>query len=601
MEFEFNFGQQTLSTGVKKNNKVYASVDGIALPLSNEELVFMNKETGENHVMTHQVLNAISLCQEFKPLDQHITNINRSMPELSSDIGAIEKVTQFMIKNKLFIEENVWKKNLSQDIQQSSILSSGIVIRTCNRPDQLSRLLSSLVKYQKKHNTNFKVQIYDDSTTEKSEKLLENICKEFKSQLSIDFYGSTWQSQFIQMLKTEFTEHHHIIDWLLKSKENVFTGGRVWNFATLNNAGKKFLFFDDDYIFEPRIIDKKSRLVELNDRPDLSVGFSLSLSDIRESSVAYEEDVLTEMLNSCGQTIGNWLSTNDVEISSLQDINLYDIQRINSHSLIKSVGNGTWGSPRANSNFWLYYLKGKEKEEFWHSREVYLENIEASNLMHYTQNYELLSITKFSPSAIDNSTLCSFTIPVNRVEDHFFNAVSLFCYPDQVSLHFPFMMGHIQASTRDRSSTNHIAMKPNFNKFVADYALTLIDTTDAKDPVLRMKTLSNYLYGLADASESKIHNRLKEYLTQIRSDLVMSMQFQLKESPNAPVYWQADVRELIETNGKAVLQNRAAVLDGWDDKLSIEECVDRARIELNEVAEAMEIWPDIWEFCQINK
>ena len=601
MEFEFNFGQSTLSQGVKKNDKVYASVDGVALPLSNEELVFMNKETGENHVMTHQVLNAISLCQEFKPLDQHITNINQSMPELSSHIGAIEKVTEFMINNKLFIEENEWKTDLSQDCQQSSIVTSGIVIRTCDRPNQLSRMLSSLLKYQKKHNTNFNVQIYDDSTSEKLEKQLESISQEFKPYFPINFYGSTWQAQFIQMLKTEFVDHHHIIDWLLESKENIFTGGRVWNFALLNNAGKKFLFFDDDFIFEPRVIEKKSKLVDLNERPDLSVGFSLSLSDIRESSVAYDKDVLTNMLNSCGQTIGNWLSTNDVEISSLKDINLLDLQRINSQSIIKSTGNGTWGSPRSNSNFWLYFLTGDQKQEFWKTREIYLDNIEASNLMHYTENYEILSITKFSPSAIDNSTLCPFTIPVNRVEDHFFNSVSLFCYPNQISLHYPFMMGHIQTSKRDRSSTNHIAMRPNFNKFVADYALTLIETTDAISPRLRMKTLSNYLFGLADSSSTKIHNRLKEYLTQIRSDMVVSMQYQLKESPDAPVYWQADVRELIESNGKAVLKNEAALLEGWGGDLTIEECVEKARIELTEVAEAMEIWPDIWEFCQINK
>ena len=601
MEFEFNFGQKTLSQGVKKNDKVYASVDGIALPLSNDELVFMNKETGDNYVMTHQVLHAISLCQEFKPLDQHITNINNNMPELSSDIGAIEQVTKFMIKNNLFIEENQWKEELTESRQQSSIVTSGIVVRTCNRPDQLSRLLSSLVKYQKKHKTNFNVQVYDDSTTEKLEKQLENICNEFKQQISISFFGSTWQSQFIQMLKTEFTKHHHIINWLLNKKENIFSGGRVWNFALLNNAGKKFLFFDDDYIFEPRIVDQKSKLVDLNDRPDLRVGFSLSLSDIRESTKAYEEDILTNMLNSCGQTIGNWLSTTDVKISSLEGINLLDLQRINSNSLIKSVGNGTWGSPRANSNFWLYFLTGSQKEEFWKTREVYLDNIEASNLMHYTKNYEILSITKFSPSAIDNSTLCPFTVPVNRVEDHFFNAVSLFCYPDQVSLHFPIMMGHIQRSKRDRSSTNHIAMRPNFNKFISDYALTLSDSTDAIDPSLRMKTLSNYLFGLADSSTTKIHNRLKEYLTQIRSDMVMSMQFQLEQSPDAPVYWQADVRELIESNGKAVIQNDAALLEGWGDDLSVEQCVERARTEITEVAEAMEIWPEIWEFCQINK
>ncbi|MCF6318849.1 MAG: hypothetical protein L3J83_06180, partial [Proteobacteria bacterium] len=72
MDFEFNFGEQTLAQGIDKNDTLYASVPGVALPLSPEELVFMDKETGDNHVMTQQVLHALSLWQQFKPLHQHI-------------------------------------------------------------------------------------------------------------------------------------------------------------------------------------------------------------------------------------------------------------------------------------------------------------------------------------------------------------------------------------------------------------------------------------------------------------------------------------------------------------------------------------------------
>lgn len=601
MEFEFNFGQKTLAQGLEKNEAIYASVGGVALPLSHEELVFMNRDTGENHVMTNQVLHALSLCQEFKPLDQHVFAISQALPELSEQVHAIQQVTDFLIKNKLLLEDKSWQQDLSEGSTQQNIESSGIVVRTCNRPDQLQRLLQSLVKYQSSFNTSFPVQIYDDSSTEKFEQELKDICKSFKKDLTINFYGSKWQEQFVTMLKTEFVNQHDTIDWLLEAKENIFTGGRVWNFSLLNNAGKKFLFFDDDYIFESRIVSKESKLLDLNDRHDLSVGFSLSLSDIRQSSVEYEHDVLTQMLNSCGQTVGNWLSTSDVEFKSVENQSLLELQRINSNSVIKSVGNGTWGSPRSNSNYWLYYLQGEQKQEFWKSREIYLDNIEASNLMHYSQDYEFLSLTKFSPSAIDNSTMLPFAVPVNRVEDHFFNAVSLFCYPNQVSLHCPFMMGHIQTSKRDRSSKNHIATRPNFNKFIADFSLTLLQSTDAIDPQLRLKTLSNYVMGLADSSDNNIHNRLKEYLSQIRSDMVLSMQQQMATSPDAPVYWQADVREIIEANGKAILQNDAPLLEDWDDSLNINECIDQARIDLTQIAQAMDLWPDLWEFCQTNK
>ena len=601
MEFEFNFGQKTLAQGIAKNETKYASVAGVALQLSDEEIVFMNNNTGTNHVMTHQVLQAIGLCQQFKPLDQHIKTISTSMPELSNQIHAIQQVTNFLIDNQLLIEDKTWKQSLAKQSTVTSIKESGMVIRSCNRPQQLSRMLKSLLKYQNKYKTSFHIQVYDDSTTEKLEQEIENICTEFKSELNINFYGSAWQSQFIKMLKSEFVDHNETINWLLTKKQDTFTGGRVWNLALLNNAGKKFLFFDDDYIFEPRILSDDKKSLDLDDRPDLRVGFSLNLSDIRESSVIYQRDVLTEMLDSCGKRAGNWLTETAMEFSSIEELNLTDLQRINSNSVIKSVGNGTWGSPRSNSNYWLYYLQGEQKKEFWKSREVYLDNIEASNLMHYSDNFEFLSITNFAPSAIDNSSMTPFAAPINRVEDHFFNAVSLFCYPDQVSLHYPFMMGHIQANTRNRSNTNHIARRPNFNKFVADYSLTLLNSTDAVDPKLRLKTLAKYIMGLADSSDDNIYNRLKGYLSQIRSDMVLSMQQQLAASPEAPVYWQADVRELIEANGKAVLSNDAPILGDWDNEMDGKQCVDLAREELVNVAKGMELWPDLWEFCQTNK
>lgn len=601
MEFEFNFGEQTVAKGIKKNNTKYASVSGVALPLSHEELVFMNKETGDNHVMTEQVLHALSLCQLFKPLDQHILTISQSLPELSNQTQAIQQVIDFLINNKLLIEESDWQKDLSQGMQQNTIKDAGIVIRAYDDPKLLNRLLQSLVKYQEKFDSKYSVQIYTSSTNEKIEIEIELICKEYRADLNINLFGSTWQNQFIKMLKKEFKNDQRTIDWLLSSFEMGYSGGRLWNFALLNNAGKKFLFFEDDYIFEPRILENESKSIGLNDNPELDVGFSLNLTDIRNSSVEFDQDVLSKMINSCGQTIGNWVSTSDIELESVENLNLIELQRIGSQSIIKSIGSGSWGSPRVNSSYWLYYLEGSQKQEFWKTRETYLDNIEASNLLHYSQSHKFLSIGNFAPTAIDNSSMTPFASPANHVEDKFFNAILLYCYPHQVNLQYPFMMGHIEVKSGIKSNKNHIAISPNFNKFIADYALTLIQSTDANGPKLRLKTLANFVMGLADSSDSNIHNRLKEYLSHVRSDMVINMQHQLAQSADAPVYWQADVRELIEANGKAILKNGPPILGDWPEDLSKEQCVDRARTELVDVAEAMNLWPELWEFCQTNK
>jgi hypothetical protein len=601
MEFEFDFGAKTLTHGVKRNVKKYASVAGVAFALSTEELVFMNKETGENHVMTDKVLFALSLCQQFKPLDQHIITIGQNIPDLQNQVQAIQTVVDFLVKNKLLLEDQEWLAQLSQSSQQIKVSNAGLVIRAFENPNLLNRSLESLQKYQLKYKQKFSVQVYCDSTSEKIELEMEEVCKSFKPDISITFFGHVWQDQFVKMLTSEFPKRTEEIKWLLSQSSEEYSGGRIWNLALLNNAGKKFLFFDDNYIFEARIKSNKNKIVNLNNNSDLSVDFSLNLTDIKQNSNEYEEDVLTQLINSCGQTTGNWLSTMDIDYSAVDNLTLLELQRIQSSSLIKSVGNGTWGSPRSEHNYWLYYLDGDQKQAFWETREVYLDNIEASNLMHYSNEYEFLSMARFLPSAIDNSTLTPFAMPSDSLEDYFFNAVSLYCYPNQISMQCPFMLGHIQSERKDRSAMNHLARTPNFNKFIADYALTLVSSTDAQDPAIRMKTLSDYILGLSDSSDVNIHNRLKEYLSQIRSDMVLSMQTQMANSPDAPVYWQADVREIVEANGKALIQNKPPILDGWDKSMDRQDCVETARHELNRVAQAMSLWPQLWEFCKISQ
>jgi hypothetical protein len=601
MDFEFNFGEKTLEKGIVKNDTLYASVPGVALPLSHEELVFMDKDTGDNHVMTQQVLHALSICQQFKPLDQHILAISQALPELNNQTQAIQQVVDYLINHKLLIKEADWKEQLSLGSTQSTIQNAGIVIRAFDHPKLLNRLLQSLVVYQNKHQSKHPIQVYTVSGNEKIETEIETICKTFRKDLTITIYGKTWQNQFSKMLKKEFKNHQQTIDWLLEPKQEIYNGGRLWNFALLNNAGKKFVFFDDDFVFEPRLKDETPNKLNLSDYNELDVGFALSLNEIRNSSVEYDDDIITQMLNSCGQTLGNWISTADVEMDSIQNLNLIDLKRIDADSIIKTTGCGTWGSPRANSNYWLYYLQGEQKQEFWKDRETYLDNIEASNLLHYTKNYRLMSLPNFAPTAIDNSSMTPFANPTNHHEEFFFNALTLYCYPHQATLHYPMMMGHLQEKSGNRSNQNHIARTPNLNKFMADYALTLVQTTDATHPQLRLKTLASYVKGLADSSDKNLHNRLKEYLSHVRSDMVLNMQNQMVQSPDAPIYWQADIREIIEANGKAVLQNNAPILGDWDTSLSKDACVEKARKELTDIAQAMDLWPDLWDFCQTNK
>jgi len=597
MEFEFNFGEQKIVTAPKLDQTLYASVAGTVQQLSKEELVFMDHQEGVNHVMTLQVLQAMGLTQQFKPMHEHVNVIEQNIPELNGQAKAIEKVLGFLKSKQLIISEQQWLDQVkSKDIQPRDIPYAGMVVRTCQRPDNLQRLLESLTQYEQNHGANNVVFVFDDSSDVKSQEANQKVCQ--LAKMNVMYHGQSWQKQFISMLKQEFPGDEEKIQWLL-GESNGFTGGRVWNLALLALAGKKFTFFDDDYLMQPRKSTQQASFdLNLAEHVDLNVGFGLNIRSIKQLSEQVDEDVLKSMTDACGSYFGQWMNQNeDMSHSSLYGWRLMDFNRFDSQSVIKSTGNGTWGSPRAESNYWLYLLEGEERESFWQDRETYLDNIEASHLLHYSPNYQALSCSNFAPSTIDNSTFTPFVMPVNKNEDHFFNCMMLGCYPNQVSLHFPYMMGHIQTSKRDRSSFNHVARRPNFNNFVADYVLSIIPGIFTNDAAVRYDSIRAAIDDLRTSSDQAIEQRLREYMTKTRSDLIYSLQNILDEVPDAPIYWQADVREIIQANGKAIKSNQPPVLTDWDEAMDVESCVAKARYDLKEVSDAMRVWPKLWSFC----
>ncbi len=598
MEFEFNFGEQQLTPQQPQDNTLYASVDGIAQQLDQDELVFMAYETGQNHVMTVQVLQAMGLTQQFRPLHEHIQQIAAAIPALKNQHQAIEKVLRFLMDKHLIISADDWLKQLKQvEAIKNPMPYAGMVVRTCDRPEQLNRLLDSLNSHQQQHGSRHPVLVFDDSRQADNRSSNEKICQ--KASVAVTYHGESWQQQFIGMLHQEWPQYKQQINWLLQ-KHDGFTGGRVWNLALLALAGKRFSFFDDDYLMQARTANNVNLdEINLSDEEPLSVQFGLNVRDIKQKSTAYDKDLLQQMVSACGQSFGQWLTEHPhIQPSSLYGLRLMDLNRIAAQSTIKTTGNGTWGSPRAAGNYWLYLLNKEQREAFWQDRETYLDNIDASQLLHYASHYQVLSQANFAPSTIDNTEFLPFTMPTETNEDYFFGGMTEVCYPDNVSLHFPVMMGHLQTENRERSQLNHIARRPGINSFVADYVTSVAHQFFGKDAQHRFASTRAALADLMHNPDQMLLNRLREYLSRTQAQLIHQLQNVLAEVDNPPIYWQADVKELIEANGAAIKSNDVPRLGGWPKDMDADTCVKKLRSQLADIIDAMDVWPKLWDFCR---
>jgi hypothetical protein len=77
--------------------------------------------------------------------------------------------------------------------------------------------------------------------------------------------------------------------------------------------------------------------------------------------------------------------------------------------------------------------------------------------------------------------------------------------------------------------------------------------------------------------------------------MIDRLQHQLEAAESAPVYWQADVRSIVQANAKALLSKAPPRLADWAEDLDEAGCAKALAGELTDMADALEHWPGLWQ------
>src|SRR5690606_9573434 len=114
-------------------------------------------------------------------------------------------------------------------------------------------------------------------------------------------------------------------------------------------------------------------------------------------------------------------------------------------------------------------------------------------------------------------------------------------------------------------------------------------------PELRLAGLAHLCADLADAGPEANAELVADYLAAMRADYIRRLQSQLTNLKDPPVYWLADVRERVQTNGRALAQPGAPRLGGWPQDWSAARCGEAVNTRLTRYAQAARDWPAIWQ------
>lgn len=583
------------------NAPLFASEDGLVASLSSQECIFQIKRTGEPHVMTFQVLQALDQCREFRSLDEHSARIASTISGLAEKRDDIRRVLDSLIQRGLLISDTTFVERLTSAPAYTPAALRGVFIRACDRPEQLSRLLASLADYERRQRVGRRYIVLDDSSLPAHANDQRDALREFArtTGCKVHYVGRNEAGKLAERLGKAVPASREAVKRLVvcdaQHDSRRFGGGRGWNQAVLLSAGARLAMLDDDLILPLRRPNYARPGLDPNPNLRQSAQFLLNMEQALDAGVEVETDPFELHLRACGNTLGSLLASDyPLERSALRGINLGRLDVLSASARIVSTLAASYGSSRSSFGLWLYQLEGESRAEFWRDRESYLRNCEARFVVQGMAQAQAQAVSGFTPLTMDNSEMLPCSNPVGRGEDSLHGALTRFCHPDSVSLAMPEAIGHVQESDRKRSDNTLQALVPLVNYFLRDFVQRQFGLFQSEDPAERLRVLACVLRDLAGASASARIAHLREYLSFARADIIDRIQHQIEAAADAPVYWQADAREIVQANARALLANAAPRLGDWPEDIDSAGCARLLAEECAALAEGCEHWPVLW-------
>jgi hypothetical protein len=584
------------------NAPLFASEDGLVASLSSQECIFQVKRSGDTHVMTFQVLQALDQCREFRSLDEHSARIESTISGLGGKREDIKRVLENLIQRGLLVSDTAFIERLTRAPARASSDLRGVFIRACDRPQQLARLLKSLTDYERRHRAGRRYVVLDDSALPVHANEQRDLLREFArtTGCKVNYVGAAERDKLAdRFAKAQPQAKRAIASLLLRdtsARTQRFGGGRGWNLALLLSAGARLALLDDDLCLPLRRPEFARDGLDPNPNAAAYARFSASIEEAFGTGEEISEDPFELHLASCGQALGSVVHDRyRLERAALRGVNFGRLEALSEKSQIVATAQGSYGSARSETGLWLYQLDAESRAEFWRERGSYQRNADAQHLWHAVAQARVTPTANFTPFTLDNSLLLPCTNPLGRGEDGLAGALMRYVHPRTLALELPEAIGHVQESARKRSDKTLAAYEPRVNHFLRDFVQRQFGLFHAAEPAQRLQFLGAVFRDLAAAGTDERLAQLREYLSYVRADIIDRTQHQIEAATDAPVYWQADARTIVQSNARALLAKTPPRLGDWTQDLDDAGCAAALSEDLTAMADACEHWPALWQ------
>ncbi|MFN7550734.1 MAG: hypothetical protein ACK5SH_04020 [Pseudomonadota bacterium] len=591
MEFRIDFGNAIPAAAHERDELPrFAAVPGVLMPLGGDEVLWRLRVDGSHHVMTRQVFDALSRCAGFHSLDRHAAEISSALPGLAGQVAAVRQVLDHLVARSLLIRDTDWIARLSRPAPVAPAPLRAVFIHAPAGSAHAPSLLDALAVAEAGHRGGYRYVVIDDGAGDPA--LRAAMGRLRATGAAVVHLDGDRRRALCEALG-------RAVPGAAAASPALRAAGpaAARNLAALLSAGARAVLLDAACGLPLHAASDVTGGLELGGSPLLPVRFHARADEALAAGDPVAGDPVAALAADCGALLGTLLAQGGhfpLAARDLAGLEPAALPPWSASTRIAALQVGRRGPTRERGRKWLFELDAGSRERFVADRDRYLRTLDQPSVCSGPSRARLLARTMDAPVVLDGGSLLPPSLHVGEGADALFGLFLQTVRPEDAVLVHPWTLAVRDGAPPCSAGAAWAPETPGLGSLLTDLLAPRAAELRAAAPEARLRGLAARLADLAAAPPARQTDLVQEYLGFCRADLVARLQATFAAAPTAPLFWQADVRAIIEANGRALTSDLAPRLDGWPEGLDAAGCADRFAREVGAFAATLDAWPALW-------
>ncbi len=590
----FNYSFSTDQRGSAPDDDQFAVAGLGEFHLGGEAMLARNPGNGRRMVLAAEVLNALTHCNSFRTLDEHVANLLEGGDGAAERARAIRAILQSVRDGGLVLEAADLCRELAPATGAPAAPATPVVaIITCDRSAALQRLLQSIstaCDLEQVHH----FYVVDDSRATDQQQDNHELMRRFgaAAPCPVGYVGADAARQFSDTLCQRLPRLEQEIRFLTDRERwtDFISTGVTRNLAQLLSVGRPLIVFDDDAVCRLYAPDYARQGFEISAGRRQALFFE-SIEEQEARRIRDDADAVRRLNRCLGLTLPEALAAmgaRRLEQQAWRHADSGFAAQLSRHSRIRVTECGTFGDPGTQDYAWLAALPEETL------RRIAGDPRQAELAMRNSPCWLGVERTSFVPTAnfsqvtgFDNRDFLPPYFPFERGQDRVFGETVRFLFPGSVALVHPWAVLHQRVTGTGRAQALQQRWNPGgFPGFLTYAPLERAGASHAGDLPTRLAGLAAAFADLGHSPQAALLRLHAELQLRDQSQRLAGLRKSLELSGGASPEW-ADWLEQDLRKTRAATQREPAMPANSAEILALWQTAWRA------FGRALAAWPAI--------